>query len=85
MKVLIRPRVAASKISIVVDLRWASAMNLLQGDHAIAAAELWVCLVAVLCLHEVGRPCTTLDKGRIYDWYSLRTIDVWGDRKSAEW
>ena len=36
--------------------------------------------------HEVGRPDTTLDTGELVYWlYSFRTIDEWGESRSAEW
>ena len=83
-KVLIRPRVIASKISITAGLWYASATNLLHGDHATATTAREVCIVAAVCSHEVGKPHTTLARGRAYGSYSWRTIDVFGDRKSAE-
>ena len=75
-------RVTASRISIVPG--FASAMNLLHGDHTAPAEKSSWYMVATIGSHEIGNPCTILTNGRAYCSYSLRTIEVWGDRGSAE-
>ena len=66
VKVLIFLRVIASKISIAVERIRENAMNLPHGDHPTAVIELGGRKVAIVVSHEVGRPCTTLTKGRQY-------------------
>ena len=60
------------------------AMNLLHADHV----AIWIlkgcAMVEVYWSHDSGKPCTTRTKGRAYDLYSFRTIDVFGDSTSAE-
>ena len=82
-RVLVRPRVVASRISTTVYPAKASATNLLHGDHADAETYRGVCMLAAVGSHEVGKPCTTLARGRVYCSYSRRTIDVRGDSNSA--
>ena len=80
-KVLRSARVAASWSSTASCL--ATAMNLLHGDHA---APKFVPLYAVATngSHDFDNPCRTLTKGRPYCLYTSRTVDVLGDRGSAE-
>ena len=82
-KVLSRLRVTASNVSTVFPLM--TAMNLLHGDHATVWQVSSLCLVATIGSHDIGNPRTTLAKGRVYCLYISRTIDVGGDRGSAEW
>lgn len=84
VKVLILPRVFASRISIFVEEHWANAMNLLHGDHVTALTLPQKYLVEIVSSHEVGTPCTTFTKGRLYGLYRLCTVDVVGDKRSAE-
>ena len=82
-KVRSRTRVTPSRISIVPD--WATAMNLLHGDHtAVSLPQSRWRTVVTADSHEIGIPRTTLAKGREYGLYSLYTIDIRGDRGSAE-
>jgi len=59
-------------------------MNLLHGDHAALQTESLRLRVATVGSHEIGNPRTTLARGWAYSLYSLCTIDVRGDKKSAE-
>ena len=65
-------------------VRKPTAMNLLHGDHAAILAKFSCFAVARVGSHEIGNPVTTLARGRAYGLYSLCTIDVRGDRRSAE-
>ena len=81
-----RPRVTASRISIVAfSPPQTIAMNLLHGDHTAVSTGLGNFTVAILESHEVGSPCTILAKGRACCSYSFRTIDVLGESGRAEW
>ena len=60
----------------------ATAIELLHGDHVTLIVE--VISVTVLDSHKIGNPRTTLANGQAYCLYSMCTIDVWGDRGSAE-
>ena len=59
-------------------------MNLLHDDHATFLTHPLYFTVATIGSHEIGNICTTLAKGRTYGSYSLRTIESWGDKGSAE-
>ena len=86
-KMLSRPRVTASTISMVLTRKGAPqaiAMNSLHGDHRV-----WTILEGnltdtTLWSHEVGSPQTILAKGWACSPYSLHTIDVLGDNGRAE-
>ena len=82
LKVLSGSRVAASRMFIVEILL--TAMNLLHGDHVGDVQKPSQYEVARNGSHEIDNPCTTLAKGHAYWLYSSRTIDVCGDRGSAE-
>ena len=82
LKVLRRLRVTASQISTAPDL--ATATNLLHGDQAAKRERSSWYTVATTGSHEIGSPWTTLAKGHPYRLYTSRTIDLWGDRGSAE-
>jgi hypothetical protein len=56
----------------------------LHGDHALCPIKGLLCILATVGSHEVANPCTTLAKGLAYGLYSLCTIDIGGDRGSAE-
>ena len=59
--------------------------NLLHGDHMILfAAGPENCLVTIPASCEVGGACTTLAKGQAYCLYNACTLDVGGERGSAE-
>lgn len=77
-------RVTESRISIVSGFDRETAMNPLHGDHAAAKTAARGFGAETIDSHETGNPCTTLVKGRAYYLYSLRTIEVFGDRGSAE-
>ena len=81
-KVSSGPRVAASRIFIVKA--FLTAMNLLHGDHVADVQPPLQYEVARTGSHEIDNPRTTLAKGHAYWLYSSRTIDVRGDRGSAE-
>ena len=81
-KVLTCSRVTASRICTPLFL--VTAINLLHGDHAYCVYECLVDAVATTGSHETGSPCITLAKGWAYCWYSPHTIDVLGDRGSAD-
>ena len=59
-------------------------MNLLHGDHVAPLAPPLSATTVMVGSHEIGSPYTTLARGRAYGLCSLRTIDVRGDRGSAE-
>ena len=79
-----RSRVTASRISVALGLEWPTAMSLLHGDHATLVMGVCCFVVATIGPHEIDNPRTTLAKGRVYCWESWRTIEVWGDKGSAE-
>ena len=76
-------RVAASKIT--TDLRSTIAITLLHGDQIASYGAVSLYRVASIGSHEDGSPRRTLARGWVYCLYSLCTIEVWGDRGSAEW
>ena len=82
MKVSSRLRVAASRIT--ADLRSTIATTLLHGDQIASCGVISPYTVVAVGSHEDGSPRTTLARGRMYCLYSSRTIEVWGDRGSAE-
>ena len=77
-----RWRVAASRTSI--DSNLATATKPPPGDHIDFLAKLGSCLVMTPASQEVGNPRATLAKGWAYCLYDASTIDVRGDRGSAE-
>ena len=83
-RVLIRSSVTESRISIFTGFDQATAMNLLHGDHTATSTTAWGPEAEITGSHETGNPCTTLAKGRAYGLHSSRTIEVRGDRRSAE-
>ena len=76
-------RVAASRIT--TNLRSTIAIILLHSDQIASYGAIPLHKVAAVGSHEDGSPRTTLGRGRVYCLYSSRTIEVWGDRESAEW
>ena len=81
-----RPRVTGSRISIVaLGLPQTIATNLLHGDHTAASIVEGNFIAAMLGSHEFGSPCTIFAKGCACCSYSVRTIEVLGDRGRAEW
>ena len=85
-RMLSRPRVTGSRISIVaLGLPQTIAMNLLHGDHTATSIAEGNFIAAMLGSHEFGSPCTILAKGRACCSYIARTIEVLGDRGRAEW
>ena len=59
-------------------------MNLLHDDHATVRVLGPCVVVAKFDLQEIGNPHTTLARGWAYCLYSFHTIDVRGDKGSAE-
>ena len=80
-KMLSLLRVTESRISVDPVLR--TAINLPHGDHTPTPKSPRY-LLAETGSHESGDPCMTLARGQAYCLNSPRTIEVWGDRRSAE-
>ena len=71
-------------MSTTTELNEPIAMNLLHDDHVATLISKGCVMAAVYGSHDSGKPCTTRTKGWVYDSYSFRTIDVFGDSTSAE-
>ena len=60
-------------------------MNPLQDDQTATPTGNGHGIVAILESHDIGAPCMILTRGFACDSYSARTIDVFGEKASAEW